>query len=50
LKIALRHIVALVPHADGLRAIRDEGGGRPQTFVIDDPSFAAAAIALLNRR
>jgi hypothetical protein len=49
LKIALRHIVALVPHADGLRVMRDEGSGRPQTFVIDDPSFAATAITLLNR-
>jgi hypothetical protein len=50
LKIALRQIVALVPHADGLRLMRDEGSGRPQTFVIDDPSFAATAITLLNRR
>jgi hypothetical protein len=49
LKIALRHIVALVPHTDGLRVMRDEGSGRPQTFVIDDPSFAASAITLLNR-
>jgi hypothetical protein len=29
--------------------MRDEGSGRPQTFVIDDPSFAATAITLLNR-
>ena len=49
LKIALRHIVALVPHADGLRVMRDEASGRPQTFVVDDPAFAAAAITLLNR-
>jgi hypothetical protein len=49
LKIALRHIVALVPHTDGLRVMRDEASGRPQTFVVDDPAFAAAAITLLNR-
>jgi hypothetical protein len=49
LKIPLRQIVAVVPHADGLRVMRDESGGKPQTFVIDDPSFAASAITLLNR-
>jgi hypothetical protein len=49
LKIALRHIVALVPHTDGLRVMRDEASGRPQTFVVDDPAFATAAITLLNR-
>jgi hypothetical protein len=49
LKIALRHIVALVPHTDGLRVMRDEASGRPQTFVVDDPAFAATAITLLNR-
>jgi hypothetical protein len=49
LKIPLRAIVAVVPHADGLRVMRDEASGKPQTFVVDDPSFAATAIALLNR-
>jgi hypothetical protein len=49
LKIPLRAIVAVVPHADGLRVMRDEGSGKPQTFVVDDPSFAASAITLLNR-
>jgi hypothetical protein len=49
LKIPLRQIVAVVPHADGLRVMRDESGGKPQTFVVDDPSFAASAITLLNR-
>jgi hypothetical protein len=49
LKIPLRAIVAVVPHADGLRVMRDEGSGKPQTFVVDDPSFAASAITMLNR-
>jgi len=49
LKIPLRAIVAVVPHADGLRVMRDEASGKPQTFVVDDPSFAATAITLLNR-
>ena len=49
LKIPLRAIVAVVPHADGLRVMRDEASGKPQTFVLDDPSFAATAITLLNR-
>ena len=49
LKIPLEAIVAVVPHADGLRVMRDERSGRPQTFVVDDPSFAATAITLLNR-
>ncbi len=49
LKIPLQAIVAVVPHADGLRVMRDERSGRPQTFVVDDPSFAATAITLLNR-
>jgi hypothetical protein len=49
IRIPLRQIVALVPHADGLRVLREEASGRPQTFVVDDPSFAATAITLLNR-
>jgi hypothetical protein len=48
-RIPLRHIVALVPHRDGLRVLRDSANGQPQTFVVDDPPFAASAITLLNR-
>jgi hypothetical protein len=49
LRIPLRDIVALVPHRDGLRVLRDNADGQPQTFVVDDPPFAASAITLLNR-
>jgi hypothetical protein len=48
-RIPLRHIVALVPHRDGLRVLRDNADGQPQTFVVDDPPFAASAITLLHR-
>jgi hypothetical protein len=49
LRIPVRHIVALVPHRDGLRVLRDNTDGQPQTFVVDDPPFAASAITLLSR-
>jgi len=46
-KIPIRKILSVHASADGIEITRDGKGAEPETFSVDDPSFAADAITRL---
>jgi hypothetical protein len=49
LKIPIKKILSVMPHSDGLQIMREGERATPQIFKLDDPAFAADAIARLNQ-
>jgi len=48
-KIPVKKILSVLPYSDGLQIMRDGERTTPQIFKLDDPAFAADAIARLNQ-
>jgi hypothetical protein len=47
-KIPIKKILSVLPYSDGLQIMRDGERSTPQIFRLDDPAFAADAIARLH--
>jgi hypothetical protein len=48
-KIPVKKILSVLSYSDGLQIMRDGERATPQIFKLDDPTFAADAIARLNQ-
>jgi hypothetical protein len=49
MRIPAKKIISIVPYSDGLQIMRDGANAAPHIFKLDDPAFAADAIARLNQ-
>ena len=48
MRIPMKKIISIAPFSDGLQIMRDGVNSVPQIFKLDDPAFAADAMARLN--